>query len=144
MCVCVLALVTRHENASYLRCVMFICNLPESTVFFHIISQTARLPAKNVRVLILCTAFSEKFLILRRIQRDVIINVPRFSLKHPSLLSGFIETLSSSTDFRKIHKYKILRKSPPRVGAKLFHADGRHDECNTSFAQFCKHAKKKK
>jgi hypothetical protein len=54
-----------------------ICGLPRSTVFFHIISQTARFKKKTVTghkmcVLISPQLFSETFLILRRNKRDMI------------------------------------------------------------------------
>jgi hypothetical protein len=53
---------------------------------------------------------SETFLILRRIQRDIIINVHRSLCKVPLLLSDFNETWRLLTYFRKIPKYQISRK----------------------------------
>jgi hypothetical protein len=50
---------------------------------------------------------SETLLILRRIQRDIIINVHRCSCKETLFLSYW----NLSTDFRKIIKYKISPKS---------------------------------
>jgi hypothetical protein len=44
---------------------------------------------------------SETFLILRRIQRDIIVNVHRSHVKYPLFLSDFNETWIFSTDFRK-------------------------------------------
>ena len=43
-------------------------------------------------VLIFCATLSKIFLILRRIQRDIIINVRRSSCKVPLFLSDFNET----------------------------------------------------
>jgi hypothetical protein len=54
---------------------------------------------------------SETFLILGRIQRDIIINVHRPSCKVPLLLSDFNETWIFSRDFRNILKYQISWKS---------------------------------
>jgi hypothetical protein len=58
-------------------------------------------------VLIFSTILSETFLIVRRIQRDIIINVHRSLCKVPLLLSDFIETLIFWTDFRKIQIYQM-------------------------------------
>jgi len=58
-------------------------------------------------VLISCTNFYETFNIVRRIQRDIIIDVRSYSGKSPLFLSDFNESLNFSTDFRTIFKYKI-------------------------------------
>jgi hypothetical protein len=50
---------------------------------------------------------SETFLVLRRMQRDIIINIHRSLRKVPSLLSDFNQTWIFSTDFRKILQYQI-------------------------------------
>jgi hypothetical protein len=66
---------------------------------------------------------SETFLLLRRTERDIIINVHRFSWKAPvKFLSDFNETWIFSTDFQGILQYQISFKTCP-VGADLFHAD---------------------
>jgi hypothetical protein len=52
---------------------------------------------------------SETFLILRRIQRDIVINVQSLHVKYPSFLSDFSETYILY--FRIIVKYKISGKS---------------------------------
>jgi hypothetical protein len=54
---------------------------------------------------------SEIFLILRRIQRDITINVHRSSCNVPLFLSDFNGTWISPTDFRKIFEYQISWKS---------------------------------
>jgi cytochrome c oxidase subunit IV len=44
VCVCILALVTRHENRIFsVRDYIIKCGLSGSTTFFHIISQGARI-----------------------------------------------------------------------------------------------------
>jgi len=64
-----------------------ICDLSRSLIFFHIISQTKRFLKKvighKICVLIFCTSLSETFLILRRIERDMIKNVYWSSCKVP-------------------------------------------------------------
>jgi hypothetical protein len=54
---------------------------------------------------------SETFLVLRRIHRDIIINVHRSSCKVPLLLSDFNGYWIFLTDVRKILKYQISWKS---------------------------------
>ena len=58
-------------------------------------------------VWILYTDFSERFLILRRTERDIIINVHMYSCKVPGILVRFNENFIFSTDCLKIPKYKI-------------------------------------
>jgi hypothetical protein len=69
---------------------------------------------------------SGTFLILRRIGRDIIINVHRSSCKVPLFLSGFNETGLFSADFRKNTQISNFMKIRP-VGAELFQADGQTD-----------------
>jgi hypothetical protein len=71
--------------------------------------------------------WSETFLILRRIQRDIIINVHRFSCKVPLLLSDFNKTSIFSTDIRKILKYQISWKSVQWKPRCSMRADGQID-----------------
>jgi hypothetical protein len=54
---------------------------------------------------------SVTFLILRRIQRDIVINVHRSACEVPLLLSDFNETWVFSTDFRNILRNQISWKS---------------------------------
>ena len=78
---------------------------------------------------------SETFLILRRTERDMIKNEYLSSSKVPLLfLSDFDETWNFSTDFRKHSKSKLMEIR--RVGAELFHADGRTD-MTYLIAAFC-------
>ena len=68
----------------YARCMccIVICGLPGSTIFFRIISQTARFSKTIYRTYdvyfdFLYKFLSESFIILRRIQLDITINVHR-------------------------------------------------------------------
>jgi len=73
-------------------------------------------------VLIFSANWSEKFFILKKIQRDVIIR--RSSSEVQVILVTFSWNLTFlSADFRKILKYKISY-SP---SMELFHVDGRAD-----------------
>jgi hypothetical protein len=88
-------------------------------------------------VVVCCTTFISNILILRRIQRGIIIN-----LNCPLLLSDFNETFIFSADFLKdpqISKLMEIRLE----GSELLHAD-RHDEANSSFSQFCERVYKGK
>ena len=76
---------------------------------------------------------SETFLILRRIQRDIIINVHRSSCKMPVFLLDFNESWIFPTDFWKILKFhKILFSGSQRT-------DG-HVEFKSWFSEFCERA----
>jgi hypothetical protein len=85
----------------------------------------------------------ETFLILRRIQWDIIINVHiyiyRSSCKLLLFLSDCNETWNFLTHFQKILNYQILRKSFQWQLCFLMQAD-RHDTANSCFLQFCKRA----
>ena len=58
----------------------------------------------QICVLIFSTAFSENFLVVRRIERDLVKDVYWSHLNYPLFLSDFNETWLFPTDFRKILK----------------------------------------
>ena len=68
---------------------------------------------------------SKIFLILGKIQSDIVINVENIPVKYPFFLSDFTETLIFSTDFRKTKSSNLIKIR--LVRAELFHADGRTD-----------------
>jgi len=85
---------------------------------------------------------SETFLILRRIERDVIKNVCGSSCKVLFFLVRFSWNLNFLDGFSKNPQISNLMKIRP-VGAVLFPAGGqtdRHNEANSRFSQFCEHA----
>jgi len=81
---------------------------------------------------------SEKFLVLRRIQRDIIINVQKPLGKVPFIVVRFQLNVNFKNFFEK-YISNFMKIHP--VGTELFNADGRterdrHDEPNSSFSQF--------
>jgi hypothetical protein len=91
VCVCSLSHPARNAHAP---CYILICGLSVSNIFFHIISLTEWLSEKKL-VHIKCVFWfslqilSETFLTLRRNERDIIINVHRFSCTVPVILVKF-------------------------------------------------------
>jgi hypothetical protein len=86
-----LALV-HNEHTPYYN---VTCGLSSSTIFLHNISEKARFLGRGgitehkTSFNFLYNFFSETFLILRRIQQDIIINVHRSSYKVPVTLVRF-------------------------------------------------------
>jgi hypothetical protein len=78
-------------------------------------------------VFIFCVQpFSETFLILRRIQRNIIINVHRSSCKVTAILVAFSSDLNFLDRVSKnIQKSNFMKTHP--LGVELFHADGQAD-----------------
>ena len=93
----------------------------------------------KICVLIFSTILSETFLILRRIQRDTIINVSRSSYKVAVILVRLKQTLECLNRFLKNIKISNFMKILS-VGAELFiwmdRRTDRHDEANSSFRNF--------
>ena len=143
LCVC-LALGIRHA-----MCMshIVICGLPLSALFFHIISQTARLSNTKLPNTKCVFWFSLQLYIkhlslyeeLSEMWSEICIGL---HVKYRLLLSDFSKTWIFSTDFRKIPDFmKILS-----MGAELLHTDGRtdrHDEANCRFSQFCEKRQKR-
>jgi hypothetical protein len=77
-------------------------------------------------------SFSETFLILGSIERDIIKMYIGLHVKYPPFLSGFNKTRIFSTDFRKITRHKFYGKPSIRIrvvpyGRKDGRTDGRTD-----------------
>ena len=139
------ALVTQH--AMRMRHII-ICGLSHSTIFFHIISQTARLKKKLNKKFVFwfpLQLLCETFFILRITERDVIKNVYWSSCKVPVIIfrfkwkSNFLDKWSKYYPISNFMKIRL-------VGAEFFHTDGLtdwHDEADSRLSQFCAKRRKK-
>jgi hypothetical protein len=128
-----------------------ICDPSGYVIFLYIISNNGPIYVKkllNTKWLFQFSLqrLSETFLILRRIEQYIVVNVNRSSYNVPIFISDYNEPWIVSIDFRKIHKYRILwkfvkwesnssmRKDRPAEG---------HDEANLScFSQMFKNSYK--
>jgi len=82
----------------------------------------------NVCVLIFSTVLLEKFLVLRRVQRDTIVNIHRSSCKVPvNLVRVWWKLNFLSTKFRKILKYRISWKYVQWQPSFSMRTDGQTD-----------------
>jgi UDP-N-acetylglucosamine:LPS N-acetylglucosamine transferase len=105
-----------------------ICVLPAFTIFFlHYLTKGTIFEKKmlfNIKyVLIFSRNLSETFLILRRTERDIIINVYWYSHKVQIFFSDFNETIIFSVDFLRNSNVRFNEIS--RVAAEVFDANGR-------------------
>jgi len=91
---------------------------------------------KVLCILIFSVILSETFLILRRIQRDTIINAYWSSCKVAIILVRFKWNIHFSTDVRKMLKYQISRKFVQWDPS----CSMRTNEANSRFSQLCEHA----
>jgi hypothetical protein len=87
---------------------------------------------------------SETFLVIKRIQRDIIINVHRCSCKVPLLLSDFNETWIFWTDFREILERQISWKSVQWKSDRRIDRQTDMTKIIVAFRNFSKACKKKK
>jgi hypothetical protein len=111
-CVSVLGLVIRRENRHHfypalrVYCpVSGLSGLQYLSTLSHKQHEFRKTGIKQkMCVLLFYTTLSEKFLIVRRIQRD---KVHSFQVKYPLFSSDFNETRIALIKFRKILKYRI-------------------------------------
>jgi hypothetical protein len=109
VCVCSLSYPACKGHAPYY---IVICGLSGSTIFYRIISQMALFSGKKLLNTKCVFWFSlhllfENFLILRRIQRDFVVNVHRYSCKVPIIVHRFCWNLH--------FLYRVLKKKTLNV-----------------------------
>ena len=141
----------RYSSATFAT-----CDLSGSTIFFHIISQTARFSRKKllntICVLFFLQYLYEIFLILRRFQQDITVNVHRSSYEVPFIPIKFQWNSNSLGRFSKNPQIpNFVKTSPVRAG--LLHANrqtdrqtdeetDRYDEAKSHFSYFTNAPKK--
>jgi hypothetical protein len=143
VCVCVVALVIQH--AMHMHHIL-ICGLSDSNLFSTLSHKRDdfRKTLFNINSLfwVSLQLLSETFLILKRNERDMIINVHRSSRNVPvshvrNLWNlAFLNRFPKNTPILNFMKIRL-------VGAKFFHADertNRHDETNSLLSKFCERA----
>jgi hypothetical protein len=137
------ALVIQHAKRMH-RIISQSVACPALPYFFTFHTQydfwKKKLWIKNMYFVFLYKFYLKKILILRRIKRYIIINVHSYSCKVPNIFSDFKENWIFSTDFRKVFKYQISRKSVSWESSCFMCSAGRtdrHDEANSRFSQFC-------
>jgi len=122
------ALVTQHSmrriTLSYVACLVVL-------YFFFKLSHERhnfreRVTEHKMCVLILSTTFVWNIFYSKKNWARYDQNFIFVHVKHPLFLSDFYKNLISSTDFRKILKYRMLEKAGT-VGAELFRACVRTD-----------------
>jgi hypothetical protein len=85
--------------------------------------------------------FCRKLLTVRRIQRDIVINVQTSYVKYPLFLSHYTETWIFSTDLWKIPKYQVSLKSVQSEPSCSMRTDGQIDvEAKSHLSRFCEGA----
>jgi hypothetical protein len=92
----------------------------------------------KTRVLNSYPTLSETFLILKRIERDIIINIHRGTLKILVILVRYQWNLNFLHRLSKNNQISNVKKNCP-LGTELFHADGqtdRYDEANNLVRNF--------
>ena len=106
-----------------------ICGLSLAVPCFSTLSHKRHDFRKNViehkiSILIFFITLSETFLIRRRMQRDIVINVKGLCVKYLLLLSHFNETLIFWIDFRRKIKCQIASKSVQAEPSFSMQTDG--------------------
>jgi len=102
-----------------------------AVLYFFTLPQMAKFSGKKLLSIKCVFAFplqlaSKVFLILKNLQRDIIINLPRLSCRVPATL---FRTEVNSKYFQKNNQVTNFTKIRP-AGVELFHSDGQADRCD--------------
>jgi hypothetical protein len=132
---------------SNVRAPIVISSLSGSTIFFHIISQTARFSKKrywawNERYDFLYNFSLKPFLFWEELSETLSQRYIGLQVKYPLLLSHFNETWTSRQIFEKYSNMKFYKNPSNGNRAVPCGWTDRHDEANSRFSQFCELAKK--
>jgi hypothetical protein len=120
-------------------CAILLCGLSVSAYFFYIISYTGRFKKnateEKMCVLVFATYLSKTFLLLRRIEWDVIKNVywSSCTVLYPLFLSDINETSVFWKYFRNAFKYQIAWKSVQWEPSCSMRTDGQTWRSKQSF-----------
>ena len=162
VCMCILALVIRKGNRIFSAIYIILSPVwpgrlylifPHYFIKGTIFEEKKKLIQQKMCILIFSTIFSETFVILRRMQRDIIINVKRSSRLVPVIL---VTVTTIVTILIKIERIQQIFQESTNI---IFHENpsseiqvvpceytkeltDRHDEINSRFSQFCKRALK--
>jgi hypothetical protein len=143
-CVCISILALRHENRFFpaLYCI-FMSGLYGRTIFstFSHKKHDFRKILLNSNLLwFSLQLMSEIFIIIRRIQLNMIVNAKSRHGKYPLFLSDINEIWVFSTELWIMLKYQISWKSIQWESGCSMRTDGRtvrHDEANSCISKFC-------
>ena len=110
------------RSKAHAHCFTIICGLSGFTTFFNIISQTSRFSDTKYVFWILLQILPVTFLILSRIQRDIIINMYMFLCKVLVILDIFLWNSNFLNIVSKNPQILNFMKIRP-AGAEFFHVD---------------------
>jgi hypothetical protein len=139
VCACSIAYAICNSCASY----RYLWPVWLLQILRHYLINDSIFGKKGMCVLIFSTNLFKTFLITRKIQRDIVINMKMFSCKLPVILVRFYWNLNFLDIFPNIFRYKVSLKSVQWESSCFEHTNGqpdRRDEANRRFWHFCERA----
>ena len=120
------------------------CSLSGPTIFFFTLSHKCMILVKKINEHKMCLWFplqlsSEIFIILRRIQRDIITNVDRFHVKYPLFLQYFKQNSFPQHISKKFSTIKFHEN--PSTGRRAVRCRQTHNMAKliVAFCNLCEH-----